>query len=50
MPYGHAAWVIAVNGNGTIDVEEYNWTTERGYSKRTNVNPSYYGSARYIYP
>lgn len=50
MPYGHVAWVIAVNGNGTIDVEEYNWTTERGYSKRTNVNPSYYGSARYIYP
>ncbi len=50
MPYGHVAWVIAVNGNGTIDVEEYNWTTERGYSKRTNVNPNNYGSARYIYP
>lgn len=50
MPYGHVAWVVAVNGNGTIDVEEYNWTIERGYSKRLNVDPYRYGTPRYIYP
>lgn len=50
MPYGHVAWVNRVNNNGTIDVEEYNWTVARGYSQRLNVDPTRYGSATYIFP
>jgi len=50
MPYGHAAWVTAVNGDGTINVTEYNWVVERGYSERRNVTPGRYGPPTYIYP
>jgi len=39
--YGHVAWVEAVNGDGTIIVEEYNWrvgTTHDGaYHRRTTL-------------
>lgn len=48
MPYGHVAIVQAVNGNGTIDVSEYNWVSY-AYSYRSNVDPSRYGSYSYIY-
>jgi len=50
MPYGHVAWVTRVNGNGTIDVEEFNWTIARGYSQRLNVEPFRYGTPTYIFP
>ncbi len=49
-PYGHTAWVTGVNGNGTINVAEYNWVVERGYSERSNVEPYRYGTPTYIRP
>lgn len=48
MPYGHVAIVERVNGNGTIDLSEYNWV-KYSYSYRANVNPDYYGANSYIY-
>lgn len=48
MPYGHVAIVRAVNGDGTIDVSEYNWV-KFSYSYRGHVSPARYGSYRYIY-
>lgn len=47
MPYGHVAIVRAVNGDGTIDLSEYNWISY-SYSYRSNVDPSRYGSFSYI--
>lgn len=49
-PYGHTAWVEAINNDGTINVSEYNWVIERGYSERKNVNPEQYGTPTYITP
>lgn len=49
-PYGHTAWVESVNADGTINVSEYNWVVERGYSERRNVNPLQYGTPTYITP
>ncbi|MCX6812039.1 MAG: CHAP domain-containing protein [Candidatus Berkelbacteria bacterium] len=46
--WGHVAIVEAVNGDGTIDVSEYNWT-KYSYDYRKNVNPGNYGSYSYIY-
>jgi len=48
MPYGHVAIVEKVNGDGTIDLSEYNWV-RYAYSYRSNVNPASYGSFSYIY-
>lgn len=48
MPYGHVAIVEKVNGDGTIDISEYNWV-RYSYSYRSNVNPGSYGSYSYIY-
>jgi len=50
MPYGHVAWVNRVNANGTVDVEEYNWSSSRNYDIRTGVDMSRYGSVTYIFP
>jgi peptidoglycan DL-endopeptidase CwlO len=50
MPYGHVAIVESVNSDGTINVSEYNWNPAYGYSERKNVNPSDYGTARFIVP
>jgi surface antigen/uncharacterized coiled-coil protein SlyX len=50
MPFGHVAIVTGVHGNGTIDVEEYNWVVPRGYSQRQDVDPLRYGSPTYIKP
>ncbi|MEK7202214.1 MAG: CHAP domain-containing protein [Patescibacteria group bacterium] len=50
MPVGHTAWVESVNPNGTINISEYNWVTERGYSERQNVDPFRYGNPTYIFP
>lgn len=47
--WGHVAIVEAVNGDGTIDLSEYNWSPAYGYSYRRNVNPSNYGGHSYIY-
>ncbi|MCR4278073.1 MAG: CHAP domain-containing protein [Candidatus Berkelbacteria bacterium] len=49
-PYGHAAWVNRVNANGTIDIEEYNWSVSRSYGERLGVNPTLYGNVTYIFP
>lgn len=46
--WGHVAIVEAVNGDGTINISEYNWV-RYAYSYRSNVNPSDYGSYSYIY-
>jgi len=49
--WGHVAVVEKVNGNGTIDVSEYNWV-RYSYSYRSGINPNdpRYGQATYIYP
>ena len=39
-PYGHVAIVEAVNGNGTIRVSEFNYTTPYGFGIRDNVSPA----------
>lgn len=49
-PYGHAAWLNRVNADGTIDIEEYNWSVARGYSERLGVDPTPYGNVTYIFP
>ena len=46
--WGHVAVVEAVNGDGTINISEYNWV-KYSYSYRQNVNPGDYGSYGYIY-
>lgn len=48
--YGHVVWVESVNGDGTVNISQYNELTSAGwgnYSERYNVNPSAYGV--YIY-
>lgn len=49
--YGHVVWVESVNGNGTINISQYNeYLPGRGwghYSERYNVNPATYDT--YIY-
>lgn len=47
-PWGHVAIVEAVNGDGTIDISEYNWQPFV-YTYRKNVNPYHYGGHSYIY-
>ena len=46
--WGHVAAVEAVNGDGTIDVSEFNWV-RYAYSYRSHVNPDDYGGHSYIY-
>lgn len=49
--YGHVVWVESVNGDGTINISQYNeWLPNGGwgqYSERYNVNPRTYDT--YIY-
>ena len=48
--YGHVAIVEAVNGNGTIDVSEYNYIRPGEiYSYRSGINPAGDGPYVYIY-
>ncbi len=49
MPYGHVAIVEGVNGDGSINVSEYNWE-KYSYSVRNNVQYWQYGRARFIIP
>ncbi len=37
---GHVSWVANIEANGTIDVEEYNYTDVGGYDVRTGLNPA----------
>lgn len=46
--WGHVAIVEKVNGDGTIDVSEYNWS-KYAYTYRKNVTPGNYGGYSYIY-
>ncbi|NHA67340.1 cell wall-binding repeat-containing protein [Phycicoccus flavus] len=39
---GHVAVVTEVNADGTVDIEEYNWSTRGGYGQRSNVRAPYY--------
>lgn len=39
---GHVAWVQAVHTNGTVDVEEYNFSVSCGYSRRTSITAPRY--------
>lgn len=50
--YGHVVWVESVNGNGTINISQYNYYNAGGsgwghYSEMYNVSPSAYDY--YIY-
>jgi surface antigen len=48
--YGHIVWVESVNGDGTINISQYNELTSSGwgnYSERYHVSPSTYNV--YIY-
>ena len=38
---GHVAWVDQVNADGTVLVEEYNYTTRHGYDQRVTTAPRY---------
>ena len=40
--YGHVAWVKAVNSNGTVNIDEYNWSVSGGYGSRSNITATYY--------
>jgi len=46
--WGHVAIVESINGDGTIDLSEYNWS-KYAYTYRKNVSPGNYGSYSYIY-
>lgn len=43
--YGHVAIVESVNGNGTVNVSEYNWSVPEGPGTRSGVNPWNYGAS-----
>lgn len=46
-PYGHVAWVEAINGNGTIRISQYNAGIAGSYSVWDNLSPNYFDG--YIY-
>ena len=46
FPYNHVAYVQAVNGDGTVTIEEYNQNSDHSYHVRTIPT----GSAIYLYP
>lgn len=45
---GHVAWVEAVNADGSVNVEEYNFRTAYGYGTRTSVRAVSYIHVRDI--
>jgi surface antigen len=48
--YGHVVWIESVNGDGTINISQYNELLASGwgqYSERYGVNPAVYDT--YIY-
>jgi surface antigen len=38
--YGHAMYVESVNGDGTINISQYNANLDGRYSVRYNLNPA----------
>jgi surface antigen/peptidoglycan hydrolase CwlO-like protein len=40
MPYGHAMYVESVNGNGTINISQYNADYQGHFSRVYNMNPA----------
>ncbi|GAA1837661.1 hypothetical protein GCM10009750_23520 [Agromyces salentinus] len=46
FPYNHVAYVQSINGDGTVNIEEYNQNSDHSYHQRTI--PA--GSALYLYP
>jgi surface antigen len=46
--FGHVAWVESVNGDGSVNVEEYNFRTPYGYGTRANVRATSYIHVRDI--
>lgn len=46
FPYNHVAYVQSINGDGTVNIEEYNQNSDHSYHRRTI--PA--GSALYLYP
>ena len=47
-PYGHIVWVDSINGDGTINISQYNYGYPMGqFSRMYNVHPSAYDV--YIY-
>lgn len=46
FPYNHVAYVQAVNGDGTVTIEEYNWNSDHSYHRRTIA----VSDALYLYP
>ena len=41
-PYGHIVWVDSINGNGTINISQYNYGVAGQFSRMYNVNPQTY--------
>jgi len=50
MPYGHVAYVEAVNSDGTIDISEANWSQSNYVDYRTHVAYWQYSKATFIHP
>ena len=46
---GHVSWVANVEPNGTVDVEEYNYTFAGGYDVRTGLSPSTFSGFIHIH-
>lgn len=46
FPYNHVAYVQSINGDGSVNIEEYNQNSDHSYHRRTI--PA--GSALYLYP
>jgi surface antigen len=40
QPYGHAMYVESVNGDGTINISQYNANLNGQFSRAYNVNPA----------
>jgi surface antigen len=39
--FGHVAWVAALNSDGSILIEEYNWSSPEHYDQRTISRSSF---------
>src|ERR1017187_6192471 len=38
-PYGHVAYVEQINGDGSVNISEYNYSSPHGYGARSNRRP-----------
>lgn len=47
--YGHVVWVEAVNGDGTVDISQYNYLTSAGWGQYTRMRVSASTYDTYIY-